>query len=388
MIRHILTFALLIVISNGVFANNTPEIPAGPVPKPMSRSQIEAGLQSHDHALFIKSDWIRDPYIILGPDDFYYLTGTTMAPKDPDEESDPYNVGLGPKSAVGRYCRVWRSKDLVEWEYLGTPFDLTKTAYVQEGKLAKSALKNQPLWAPELHWLGTRWALVHCPARTASLALTHDSKIKGPWTHPMGTRLGQKHDPSLFKNDDGTWYMLWGNTWVAPLSRDFTEFTAEPVRIDPAGSRPDPKQPGRTIFRVGHEGATMRKIGRKYVHFGTAWSTDLPRKGSYNLYYCTSDHITGPYGPRRFAGRFLGHGTPFQTRDGRWWCTAFFNANLQPLPREGIETRDLREDAQTINQRGTTIVPLELRILSDGDIRFRAIDPAYATPGPDEAQKF
>jgi arylsulfatase len=203
----------------------------------------------------------------------------------------------------------------------------------------------------------------------------------------MGTVLGRKHDPSLFR-DGETWYLLWGNTQLAPLSDDFSRFTAGPIRIDPAGNRPDPRRNGATLSRIGHEGATMRKIGDKYVHFGTAWSTDQMRKGSYNLYYCTADKITGPYGPRRFAGRFLGHGTPFQRRDGKWWCTAFFNANVPPLPRTDIETRDLSQDAQTINQRGATIVPLDVRILPDGDIYIRAKDPAYAMPGPDEAQKF
>jgi xylan 1,4-beta-xylosidase len=91
---------------------------------------------------------------------------------------------------------------------------------------------------------------------------------------------------------------------------------------------------------------------------------------------------------RQFAGRFLGHGTPFQSRDGKWWCTAFFNGNVPPLPRGGIEKRDLSETAQTINQRGTTIVPLEVKDLDGGDIYIRALDPAYATPGPDEVQKF
>jgi arylsulfatase len=181
--------------------------------------------------------------------------------------------------------------------------------------------------------------------------------------------------------------MLWANTLIAPLSADLRRFAAAPVRIDPAGSRPDPKT-GKPISRIGHEGATMAKIGRKYVHFGTAWSTDRGRRGSYNLYYCTADRITGPYGPRRFAGRFLGHGTPFQTPDGRWWCTAFYNANVPPLGREGIQQRDLSVTAQTINQRGTTIVPLEVKILDDGDVTIRAQDPAYATPGPDEAQSF
>jgi len=95
-----------------------------------------------------------------------------------------------------------------------------------------------------------------------------------------------------------------------------------------------------------------------------------------------------PYGSRKFVGRFLGHGTPFQTRDGKWWCTAFFNANVPPLRREGIETRDLSETAQTISQRGTTIVPLEVRLLDNGDVCIRAKDPAYATPGPEEVQHF
>ena len=132
----------------------------------------------------------------------------------------------------------------------------------------------------------------------------------------------------------------------------------------------------------------MIKVGGKYVHLGTAWSTDHTRKGSYNLYYCVAEKITGPYGPRKFAGRFLGHGTPFRDREGRWWCTAFFNANVPPLPREGIQKRDLSENAQTINEQGVTIVPLEVRIREDGDVLIRAKDPAYATLGPDEAQQF
>jgi arylsulfatase len=180
--------------------------------------------------------------------------------------------------------------------------------------------------------------------------------------------------------------MLSENTNLQPIASDFTKFTAKPVRIDPSSTRPGPG--GDPIQRIGHEGATMIKIQNKYVHLGTAWSTDKGRQGSYNLYYCVSDKITGPYGPRKFAGRFLGHGTPFQTRDGKWWCTAFFNANLPPLPSEGIENRDLSETAQTINHRGTTIVPLDIRFLASGELHIRAKDPRYAQEGPDEAQEF
>ena len=139
---------------------------------------------------------------------------------------------------------------------------------------------------------------------------------------------------------------------------------------------------------MGHEGCLIQKIHDKYVLFGIGWSTGEMRRGIYNLYYATSDNITGPYSERKFAGRFLGHGTPFQDNDGKWWCTAFFNANVPTLDRTEIASRDLSQTAQTINRRGTTIVPLEVRLLGNGELFIRAKDPAYATPGPDEAQTF
>lgn len=53
-------------------------------PRPVMDPQtILAGLKSHDRALYIKAGWIRDPYITLGPDDHYYLTGTQPNPGDP-----------------------------------------------------------------------------------------------------------------------------------------------------------------------------------------------------------------------------------------------------------------------------------------------------------------
>ncbi|MBM4093825.1 MAG: hypothetical protein FJ276_31125, partial [Planctomycetes bacterium] len=357
-------------------------------PRPvMDAETIRAGLESHDRALYVKAGWIRDPYITLGPDDFYYLTGTQPREGDPREAADPYNIGLGDESIVGDQVRLWRSRDLFDWESLGPIFTVDDTRTARSG----ANIPRRLIWAPEVHWLpkfgdNGRWALVHCPKSHSSLALSTARDLKGPWTHPLGDRFGERHDPSLFQDDDGTCHLLWGNTLIAPLSSDFSRYTAEPVRIDPAGSRTNAL--GEAKSAIGHEGATMIKVGGKYVHLGTAWSTDQVRKGSYNLYYCVADKITGPYGPRKFAGRFLGHGTPFQSRDGKWWCTAFFNANVPPLPREGIETRDLSENALTINEQGVTIVPLHVRVLDDGTIFIRAKDPAYASPGPDEVQTF
>ena len=364
------------------------EVPTNRRPGPvMDAETIRAGLKSHDRALYIKAGWIRDPYITLGPDGFYYLTGTQPNEGDPRESINPYNIGLGDQSIVGAQVRLWRSRDLIQWESLGPIFTVDDTMKASRGKKIAKRL----IWAPEVHWLPNlgdegRWALVHCPKAHSSLVLSSGRELKGPWTHPMNGKMGSRHDPSLFTDDDGSRYLLWGNTFVAPLSDELTRFTGEPVRIDPAGTRPGPD--GRPINRIGHEGATMIKVGGKYVHLGTAWSTDQGRRGSYNLYYCVADNINGPYGTRKFAGRFLGHGTPFQDKDGKWWCTAFFNGNVPPVERQGINQRDLSENAQTINEQGVTIVPLDVRVLDDGEVFIRAKDPAYAMPGPDEAQAF
>ncbi|WP_186755108.1 family 43 glycosylhydrolase [Echinicola salinicaeni] len=354
------------------------------------QNEMMEAYKNHDKAIYVKKGWIRDPFIYLDGDGYYYLTGTTPVPNDPQEKEEPYNTGLdksnqeifGTPSVVGGKLRVWRSLDLMDWEYLGEPFTLDKGYWAEKfpEKFEESSPDEWRIWAPELYHVDGKWIYVHTtpgPVKGgANLAITKDKEMNGPFSFPMGDDMKFKHDPSLFKDDDGIWYLLWGNTTIAPIKPGFQGLAAEPVRIDPSDRV------------IGHEGATIRKIGDKYVHFGTAWSTDEMRKGSYNLYYCTADKVTGPYGPRQFVGRFLGHGTPFQDKEGRWWCTAFYNGNVPPVSKDGIQDRDLGETAQTINEQGTTIVPLEVKILDDGEIYIRAKDPDYANPGPDEAQQF
>lgn len=133
----------------------------------------------------------------------------------------------------------------------------------------------------------------------------------------MGEAFDRKHDPSLFKDEDGTWYALWWNRYIAKIKSDISGLDSEPYFIELDGNLSGPENDDIMINRIGHEGTTIRKIGGKYVFFGTAWIIDLMRKGSYNLYYCVADKITVEYGIRKFVGGFLDHGIPFQNRDGK-----------------------------------------------------------------------
>ena len=87
-------------------------------------------------------------------------------------------------------------------------------------------------------------------------------------------------------------------------------------------------------------------------------------------------------------GVFLGHGTPFQDKAGRWWCTAFYNANVPPLNRDQLRTADMSDNAYTINPQGVTLVPLDVKLLEDGAVYIRAKAPDYAIPGKEEVQRF
>jgi len=347
-----------------------------------SPEQIKQAMASHDRAIHVKDGWIRDPYIIQSPDGFFYLTGTTQSASLKETPENKYNIGLGDSSLVGYELQAWKTKDFIQWESFGVPFTLKDGIWVSaKPERFKEVPESQWwLWAPEFHFINGKLVLIHTspsPVASANMSVAPGLEPKRPWINPMGEKIAKRHDPSLFHDDDGTWWMIWGATSIAPLKQDLSDFSGDEVHIGPSGE----------ISHMGHEGCLIRKIQGKYVLFGTGWSTGKMRKGSYNLYYATADKITGPYSERKFVGRFLGHGTPFQDNAGKWWCTAFYNGNVPPVSKVGIQNKDLSSTAQTINEQGVTLVPLEVRT-KNGDLIIRAIDPDYANPGPDELQKF
>jgi arylsulfatase len=324
---------------------------------------IHAKLAARNQAIHLMDDWMRDPFITRGPNDLFYLSCTRL------------NHVPGGKQGI----EMWTSRDLATWSKLGVPWTTDDSSWlaphIADAKQRPDG-KGYLLWAPEIRFAGGKWLALHTSnLGKANLFYNNSKELNGPFTEPMGANLGRRHDPSLFTDDDGSQWLVYGCTEIVRLKPDFSGIEGNPIRLQPSNRK------------LGHEGCQIIKVGGKYVLFGTAWSTDKLRHGTYNLYYCTADRLTGPYGPRKFAGRFLGHGTVFQDRQHQWWCSAFFNANGPPLKPEQLATKDLSDNAYTINRQGLTIVPIEILTL-EGDISVKALDPAYAKPGPEESQPF
>ncbi len=59
----------------------------------------------------------------------------------------------------------------------------------------------------------------------------------------MGSKVERRHDPSLFQDDDGTWWFVWGATTIAPLKPDFSGLAGDPIEIRPSGE----------TAKMGHE---------------------------------------------------------------------------------------------------------------------------------------
>ena len=116
--------------------------------------------------------WMRDTWMTLGPDGYYYMTGTT---------ADPTRVFPGQTHCWdwndGIY--VFRSKDMKEWTPLGRVWSLDDNGtwqceakvFGEDERYPKRSLNGdvmdnrfRAVWAPELHYLKSQkcWFIVAC----------------------------------------------------------------------------------------------------------------------------------------------------------------------------------------------------------------------------------
>ena len=126
-------------------------------------------------------------------------------------------------------------------------------------------------------------------------------------------------DASLFRDDDGKVYFVYGSGKIARMTEDMTGLAEKPRLLKP-----------RDYKHVGFEGAFLTKMGSKYVLV----CAEFNGKGKARTYDCmiaSSDNVYGPYGDRYLALPHAGHNTLFKDREGKWWATLFGNDATAPF---------------------------------------------------------
>ena len=294
--------------------------------------------------------FMRDTYCMLGPDGRYYLTGTTPAPGRTNIWD--WNDGL----------RMWRSKDLKQWEDMGLVFSLDR-----DGTWQKPFIKVPPgrvvmtgdvcddqqriAWTPEIHYIKSKktWLINACmgskldPRRGAFILRSISGKPEGPYENIAASKNGPINklpgnfsaDNSLFEDDDGTVYFVGVDHYVIRMKEDLSGFAEEPHTLMETPWRNDYNCEGGYIFKHGgkyHLVQTFwsRRVKPDRLEY-SAHSTKRVREDKsiygYDALVSSSDNIYGPYGPRYTAVVGGGHLNPFQDAQGRWWGACFGNPN-------------------------------------------------------------
>ena len=229
--------------------------------------------------------------------DTYYMSSTTMH----------LSPGLP----------IMKSKDLVNWQMLNYAYDILGSVDALELKNGKHAY-GAGSWASSLrHHQGTFYVTTFASTTGKTYVYTTKDIEKGPWK--VSSFTPSLHDHSLFFDDDGRVYMLYGggNLRLVELTADVTGLKPggfNQVVITNASAVAGPN------IGLNAEGTQLLKHQGKYYVFNIVW----PRGGMRTVLVHRADKITGPYEGRvALQDKGVAQGSLIDTPSGEWFAYLF-----------------------------------------------------------------
>jgi beta-xylosidase len=234
---------------------------------------------------------------IVRAGDAYYMSSTTM------------HMSPG--------VPIMKSTDLVNWKLVNYAYDTL--ADVDELNLANGkSTYGRGSWASTIRYHnGTFY--VSTFAQTTGKTYVYSTKDieKGPWK--LASWKPAFHDHSLFFDDDGRVYMIYGSGKLK-----LVELTADASGVKPGATEQviieNASAPAGSNIMLPSEGSQLFKINGKYYLFNIAW----PRGGMRTVVIHRADKITGPY-EGRLGLQDLGvaQGGLIDTKEGNWYAYLF-----------------------------------------------------------------
>jgi len=228
--------------------------------------------------------------------DTYYMSSTTMH----------MSPGLP----------IMKSKDLVNWELVSYAYDTLGDVDALNLAKGKNAY-GKGSWASSLRFHdGTYY--VSTFAQTTGKTYIYSTKDieNGPWK--AQSFEPSYHDHTLFFDDDGKVYMIWGGGKLnmAELKEDLSGIKpgTERVLIENATALAGPN------VMLPAEGSQLFKVNGKYYLFNIAW----PKDGMRTVIVHRADKITGPYEGRvALQDKGVAQGGLIDTPEGDWYAYLF-----------------------------------------------------------------
>lgn len=206
---------------------------------------------------------LPDPTVIKGDDGYFYLYATEDI----------------------RNMPIHRSKDLINWESVGTVFTKeTRPTFEPKGGL----------WAPDINKIGNRYVLYYSMSRwggewTCGIGVATAEKPEGPFIdHGMMFRssdIGVQNsiDP-FYIEENGKKYLFWGSfrgIYGIELSQDGLAVASGAVKKQIAGT--------------AYEGTYIHKRNGYYYLFASTGTCCEGLKSTYQTVVGRSDNLWGPY---------------------------------------------------------------------------------------------
>lgn len=208
-----------------------------------------------------------------------------------------YTTTDGYSGWSGTVFHAWSSEDLVNWTDEGVIMDLANDnpGFNEKGiQIASSDWAVGSAWAPSIEEKDGKYYFYYCGKGTngtSAIGVAVADDPAGPYTdkgealmtvdmcRAAGVSMGQAIDPSIFTDDDGTSYLLFGNgsAAIAELNDDMMSIKEGTIR----------QINGVTDFR---ESVVVTKRDGVY-HF--TWSCDDTGSPNYHVNYGTADSLEG-----------------------------------------------------------------------------------------------
>jgi hypothetical protein len=294
-----------------------PGIAAAPVP-----GRIETN-RWYDIKLELKGDTIR-AYL-----DNQLIQAATQTPPQrnfgqaliPDLVADPsiaefngtfYIYGttdIGAGLATSGLPVVWKSKDFVNWSFSGSIFpDNFDAKY----------------WAPSapVHKDGRYYLF---PTLDNLITVVVSDSPEGPFRtldgkdvnrkngwKPFPIKVGHAIDAEIFRDDDGKYYMMWSQRFIAKMNADFSGFDGEPI---PIATKRGGYSEGPFMFKRNGIYYYLYTLGGsesyQYAYMMSRTGPLGPWQGPAQDIIATTDRAQGIYGP--------GHGSFFRPAGSDQW---------------------------------------------------------------------
>lgn len=229
--------------------------------------------------------------------DTYYMSSTTMhmAPGVP----------------------IMKSKDLTNWTMVGYLYDTLcddlPTMNLDNGQNTY----GKGSWASCIRYRnGIYYVSTFAQTTGKTYIFTTTDIESGKWKRTEFSPA--YHDHSLFFDDDGTVYLIYGNgkLFIAELNDDLSGVKAgsERILIENASA------PAGNDIMLGAEGSQLFKVNGKFYLFNIVW----PKNGMRTVIVHRADNITGSYEGRVvFQNQGIAQGGLVDTPDGHWFAYLF-----------------------------------------------------------------